>query len=817
MTWSLGPGAIGAGRDLTIGGPVTIRVVQGSFDRLADAIFDVEELADQLDVARFQGRTDFIGKIDQYIATHDRGYTLIRGEAGVGKSALAAHLVWTRPCAYHFTRVGAGARIPVEARKNLAAQLIGAWDLAGQFAPDDTFPIGAARPDWLGKVLRAAARQRDTFSPGAPLVLVVDGLDEAEPDPPGMDTGVPLGLPAPDSLPPGVFVVATSRLGPPLDRFQDGSQGWFTLNVDDASNRQDMHDYLTRLLTGPHPDSQLVRLLDEQQITSAAFTATLLDRCAGVWLYLQYVLADIRAGRRSPTDVASLPVGLRTYYMQQIRERWAVDHHWKRLRRPTLALIAALQRPATATELAELACVDRDDVAAWLEGDLRAFLDVTRPWPRTYTMRHQSLRDLFTPTRTQVDHDDGGLGDELHYAILTAHSTLTDHFIPAGDPARRAWTDDYTRTHLPHHAAYAGRLDDLVQDPEFLLACQPDGILRHRHRLTTPAGTAAVDAYEQALDDINRYPEDAPTWWLHIWARKTRATTLADNAAHHTPRPWTIHTAMWTGTTHRTLALHTSTVLALAVLSLPDGRTLLASAGNDHTVQLWDPATGQPVPCLTGHTGTVTALAVLSLPDGPTLLASAGNDHTVRLWNPATGQPGPTLTGHTAPVNALAVLPLPDGPTLLASASDDHTVRLWDPATGQAGPTLTGHTDWVRALAILPLPDGPTLLASAGNDHTVRLWDPATGQAGLTLTGHTGWVTALAVLPLPDGRTLLASASADHTVRLWDPATGQPGPTLTGHTDWVRALAVLPLPDRPTLLASAGNDRTILVWAPDFE
>ena len=67
-------------------------------------------------------------------------------------------------------------------------------------------------------------------------------------------------------------------------------------------------------------------------------------------------------------------------------------------------------------------------------------------------------------------------------------------------------------------------------------------------------------------------------------------------------------------------------------------------------------------------------------PDG-TWLASAGDDGTVRIWDPATGQQRATLTGHAGPVTAVAIAP--DG-TWLASAGDDGSVRIWDPATGAA-------------------------------------------------------------------------------------------------------------------------------------
>jgi WD40 repeat protein len=263
---------------------------------------------------------------------------------------------------------------------------------------------------------------------------------------------------------------------------------------------------------------------------------------------------------------------------------------------------------------------------------------------------------------------------------------------------------------------------------------------------------------------------------------------------------------------------------------------LLASAGDDHIVRVWDLNKGTLVQRLEAHTDWVRSIAYCPKAN---ILATAGNDKKIIFWNALTADKDKDFVEHPQAVAIIAFSA--DGKFLAATGFEDK-VRVYDVTLGKLVMEFDGTCRDMRALAFSPnhkylaaggrngtvrvwsladekvvledtehsqrirsvefSPDG-TLLASCGEDRQVVVRNVSTGDAPVKLPRRPCKVLSMAFY----GNKQLATGGSDNLIRLWDLENQSEIGRLAGHTGSVAALVF-----GDKTLISAGFDTTIRIW-----
>ncbi len=356
-------------------------------------------------------------------------------------------------------------------------------------------------------------------------------------------------------------------------------------------------------------------------------------------------------------------------------------------------------------------------------------------------------------------------------------------------------------------------------------------------RNTANKQTHLASARELALASINNLTKDAELSEL------LAIEAVSESKLTNLPVPYEVqdalHRAIQNSRIHYSLTGHRGDVSA--VTYSPDGK-LLATAGSDKKVILWEAATGKELLTLNGHSKTIEDIAFS--PDGR-VLATAGDDKTVKLWDALSGQELRTLVGHT---DIIWKVSFSADSKLLATGGSEST-KVWDVNTGKVILTFDGQYAPVafsptgKYLATsgddertylwktgtweeyLSLPYAANALAfSQDGQHLVtamtelKIWDVMTGEELVTMGEFTAVV--LGIEFSPDG-SQLAAGSQDGTVSVWDSQTGKRLFNLAGHSGAINDVAYNPKCTAPpeasfewcgVWLATASRDGTVKVW-----
>ncbi|MFC1671688.1 protein kinase [Planctomycetota bacterium] len=237
---------------------------------------------------------------------------------------------------------------------------------------------------------------------------------------------------------------------------------------------------------------------------------------------------------------------------------------------------------------------------------------------------------------------------------------------------------------------------------------------------------------------------------------------------------------------------------AHAVAYSPDG-TMLASAGDDNVVRIWDARTGRPLRVLTGHEKRILSIAFS--PDGKRIV-SGSDDTTAKVWDAASGECLLTFRKHGEIVSAVAFSR--DGEKA-ASGDVWGTIRIWDPTNGSER-MMRGGGNGIHAIAFSR--DGQRLVRG-GAKGDLAVLDAATGKHAHELGRYKSDLSDITSLTFsPDGSLLAASCEAN-IVRVWNAETYEEIREYRGHSRSVLGAAFSPDGGR---IASASGDGTVRIW-----
>ncbi|MGB6161953.1 MAG: caspase family protein [Pseudonocardiaceae bacterium] len=761
----------------------------------------------------FSGRNRVLGELVGWLTGEgdDVRGRVVTGSPGCGKSAVLGRIVAMSDPTYRKELI----READPAGAGVTPRLVDVWVHARhQLLPEIVERIAAdlgLTADSPGQLLRAVSHRANELGP---IVIVVDALDEAGA---GADSGgkheprrIARELLRPLSEISGVRLLVGTR----RELVGNLGKAMKVLDLDDPVylGDSDLAGYVSKVLLAENEPEVSTPYRGNPELARQVGEAVSC-RASGLFLVARMTARGLRSAE-APVDVTA--PGWQDKLPSEIGQ--AFEDYFDRYGQHRTRVRAML----TPLAFAEGQGLPRgalwNDVAAWLadryfgEEDIDWLLDEAGDYiaevtdndgHSVYRLYHQSLAEHLRTTYPP--------------GTIEAQSRIVDAFLPTvtrGADGAPDWfaAHRYLRAHLATHAAAAGRLGELAEQPGFLLVAEQLALLKAFATAGTESAGVVRSAYEQAAHQlVESIPLGERAAYLQLSARQCGAQALADQIDEiDVLMPWRTRWAWWSPTgAHQQLIGHEREICAVTTGSM-DGRAVAVTGGADGTARVWDLITRRPLgePLRPGGK-IVTAVAIGEMGDY-TILVTGGADGRLRVWDLSTGKTlGEPLEGHTNRITSI-VVGVVEGETVAISASRDGTARVWElPAGLQRGVPFGEHRSAVHAVSLAEL-DGTTIVLSGGADNRVHAWDIGTQkQLGEALIGHIKPVMAVAT----HGR-MVVTGSEDGTIGLWDLHTHQQlGEPLAAHEFGVRALAVGELKSVP--VAVSCGQTVAKVWNLD--
>lgn len=350
-------------------------------------------MADKLQ--NFVGREYVFNAVNEFIKNNSSGYFIIRGDPGIGKTALLAKMISEHGYIHHFNVALQNIRSTRTFLENICLQLISRYHLPYQTLPQSATDDSGFFTQCLSE---AAIKQSNQ-----PIVIAIDALDEA--DQTGLAPNVN-SLYLPSSLPEGVYVILTSRRMSDL-HLQVSKSQILDLEADSDGNLQDIKSYINKYLMR----EKMKTKISAWNINSERFGEALVKKSQGNFMYLYYILPAIEEGRFSKGTVDELPDGLLGYYQRHWRQmREGNEEEFDKKFQPIVCILGVAQEPITIDQISAWTNIDKTQVKHAVDKWFEFLQPVKEDGRALYRIYHASFQD-FLKEKVDLTRYDGMISD----------------------------------------------------------------------------------------------------------------------------------------------------------------------------------------------------------------------------------------------------------------------------------------------------------------------------------------------------------------------------------------------------------------------
>jgi tetratricopeptide (TPR) repeat protein len=431
-------------------------------------------------------------QVADFLTGRDRGVLWLTGPGGVGKSwatlgldhaAMLPAVLGRAVTELHVSMHGPTQPSAAEVWAALEerARRVKQWQVPPR--PDGATPH-ARFAAWLAALMRANGQGE--------LIVALDGLDDLP-----ADSDVPDLWPPANELPPGCFLVLSSR--PPVRAAAEaalgrvkGAAGHFReipIGPTEPEHRAVLRQYVAKRLAQRRPD--------EQPPLPAAWAEPLIDRAEGSFLYVFHYCRALHFGVYADLSALPPPSAFYPAFFAHLRGRVG-DRLFEDCYARTLALIAAAREPVGMTHLTAWG-LERGRLIVVLD-DLADLLRTRRePWDAEtlYSLGHDAIRQFLSEDAA------------WQACIEGAHRFLAETAVQrfgadwdAVDPFDTV--ERYLLFHVLDHARDPALRERLLADAALADACLGHGNSLWEKRELEPALLAYGTAWRMREDQVGR-------------------------------------------------------------------------------------------------------------------------------------------------------------------------------------------------------------------------------------------------------------------------------------------------------------------------